>query len=278
MTPNPFALMGIVNITPDSFSDAGKFLQTENALAHVQNLIAEGAHILDFGAESSRPGAKPLSADEELQRLLPVLTAYLELSSKVRASNTAPIISVDTYHAKTAKTVLELGAHCINDISACAFDPELLEVIAHYKPGYVLMHCTHRPQIMQQHISSGNIVDAVQKFFDEQLSKLTIAGLPEENILLDVGIGFGKSLEQNLELLRHMHTFKRFGRPLLAAISMKSLLHKFLDINVDDMEARKNATSQVTGLLGMRGICFHRVHHVAECGQALRLAEVMNLE
>ncbi len=179
---------------------------------------------------------------------------------------------MDTYHAKTAATVLEMGVDCINDISACAFEPELLEVIAQYKPGYVLMHSTQRPQIMQKHISTGNILNTVQKFFEQELTRLTAAGLPEENILLDVGIGFGKSLEQNMELVRHMHTFEHFGRPILAAISMKSWLHKYLDLDVTATLARKEATSLATAFLAMRGILFHRVHHVSDCARALQLA------
>ncbi len=275
MTPNPFALMGIVNITPDSFSDGGKYVLVEDALTHAQTLATEGARILDFGAESSRPGAKPLTADEELQRLVPVLKAYLEQNSVATRAESAPYICVDTYHAKTAQVALEMGVHCINDISACAFEPQLLEIISQFKPGYVLMHCMHRPAVMQQNISSENIIHAVHNFFDEQLNRLIKAGLPEENILLDVGIGFGKSLAQNMELLRHMHSFKQFGRPMLAAISMKSLLHSFLGLNVEDVPARKHATSLATALLAMRGICFHRVHHVAECRQALQLAQAM---
>ncbi len=278
-TPNPYALMGIINVTPDSFSDGGQFIQAEKALAHAKTLVAEGAQILDVGAESSRPGAQPLTAQEELQRLLPVLTSLFAQTWVGTAAegqeSAAPLVSVDTYHAETARAVLELGAECINDISACAFEPELLEVIAEYKPGYVLMHSTARPEIMQECISTDNILDVVQRFFEKELSRLTAAGLPEENILLDVGIGFGKSLEQNLELMRNMHIFKQFGRPILAAISMKSFLHGYLALDAKDMETRAEATAIATALLGMRGICYHRVHHVQKCARALGLTKMM---
>ncbi len=267
---DPFALMGIVNLTPDSFSDGGKFVDPQIALAHAQSLVAQGAQILDLGAESSRPGAAPLTAEEELQRLTPVLSPLLACDWK-DTCHSAPIISVDTYHAKTAQVVLEAGAHCINDISACHFEPELLDIIVQYKPGYVLMHSSARPEIMQEHIAHGNILDIVQKFFEQELHRLTNAGLPETHIMLDVGVGFGKSLEQNLELLHNMHIFSHFGRHILAAVSMKSLFHNALQLDVQDLNARAEATAVATALLGQRGVRFHRVHHVRQCKQALQL-------
>ncbi len=275
-TPTPFALMGIVNLTPDSFSDGGKYVQPAKALAHAQSLHQEGAAFLDLGAESSRPGAHPLTAQEELQRLMPVLDPLLKAGTATDISpmaSSAPYISVDTYHADTAAAVLQAGVDVINDISACLFEPELLDVVAQYKPGYVLMHSSARPDIMQEHIPHGSIMDTLHHFFEKHLQRLTAAGLPEEHIVLDPGIGFGKSVEQNLEILRNMEQLQSFGRPLLAAISMKSFLHNSLQIPVEDMHTRAEATHMATALLGAKNIVYHRVHHVAQSRRALQLAQ-----
>ncbi len=279
-TPAPFALMGIVNITPDSFSDGGQYHLPAKALAHAKQLWQEGAVFLDLGAESSRPGAQPLSSEEELARLMPVLSPLLQSCTQLftkedsppTTPSTPPYISVDTYHAQTAVAVLEAGAHVINDISACLFEPELLDVVAQYKPGYVLMHSTARPQIMQDYLSSGNIMDTLQRFFEAQLQRITQAGLPEQHILLDPGIGFGKSVEQNREILCNIQQLESFGRPVLGAISMKSFLHKYLHFDASDTQARALATHNATALLGTQGICYHRVHHVIQSVRALNLA------
>ncbi len=292
-TPSPFALFGILNLTPDSFSDGGKFFAPQRALDHAHALWSQGASFLDLGAESSRPNAKPISSSEELSRLLPVLKPLLATHEKLSAlplstpSNTDfehnascqkliqfPYISVDTYHAHTAKIALQLGAHIINDISACLFEPQMLEIICEYKPGYILMHSSARPEIMQNNITKDNILKTLQFFFEKQLHRFTKAGLPEEHIMLDLGIGFGKSVEQNLTLLQNIHTFKHFGRPILAAISMKSFLHKFLKFDMEDLDTRSLATSLFTGYLGQQGIAYHRVHFVKNCLDALNIAQL----
>ncbi len=272
-TPSPFALFGIVNLTPDSFSDGGKYFTPQDALTHAQSLWEQGAQILDLGAESSRPGASPLSGMEEWQRLAPTLSSLLTWCTS--KADDAPYVSIDTYHAETAKAALEAGAHIINDISACRFEPAMLDIIAQYKPGYVLMHSFARPQFMQENIQEGNILDTLLHFFEQQLHRFTAAGLPEEHIMLDMGIGFGKSHEQNIEILQNMHLFTQFGRPILAAISMKSVLHTFLHVSAQDEEARKSATSVATSLLALQGIAYHRVHHVRPCVQALHMAQLL---
>ncbi len=301
ITPPPFVLFGIVNVTPDSFSDGGKFATPEKAHAHALSLMQQGAAIVDLGAESSRPGAAPVSEAEEQARLMPVLQALLQDSDIAKAqagtlckatlgtdlntnlsSNlgdapfaTCPLISIDTYHAATAAATLETGAHIINDISACQFDPALQEVVAHYKPGYVLMHSSGRPECMQEHIPSGPIMPHLLNFFEKKLQELTNAGLPEEHIMLDPGIGFGKSVEQNWEILQNMEALHCFGRPILAALSMKSFLHKELHIDVQDMQARAEATHVTTALLAHKGIAYHRVHHVQAAARALRIAHAL---
>ena len=194
--PAPFGVMGIVNITPDSFYDGGSRSTAEATLEHAQSLWKEGAHILDLGAESSRPGSEPLTAEQELQRLLPVLHPLLHCcqSPPENISVPAPLISVDTYHAHTARVALEAGVDIINDISACLFDADLLEVLSHFKPGYVLMHAKGQPKTMQASPHYNNVVDEVLAFFEQHLHRLTHAGLPESNIVLDPGIGLGTNL------------------------------------------------------------------------------------
>ena len=176
-TSAPFGVMGIVNLTPDSFYDGGTHDSADLGLAHAVRLHAEGADILDLGAESSRPGAQALEPEEELLRLMPVLR-------ELRREIPGAVLSVDTYHAATAAAVLEEGVQIINDISACAFDPGLLDVLVQYKPGYVLMHSQGRPDVMQQDPRYADVRSEVMAFFERGLHRLTAAGLPEEHIVL----------------------------------------------------------------------------------------------
>ncbi len=263
-TPAPFGIMGIVNITPDSFYDGGRHASTETALAHARQLMRDGAHILDLGAESSRPGAAPVSPREEQQRLLPVLR-------QLRNDGATPL-SVDTYHADTARAALEAGADIINDISACAMDPALREVILEYKPGYVLMHSQGTPETMQRAPRYTDVVDEVSAFFETHLNALAAAGLPENRIVLDPGIGFGKCMEHNVALLNHIDRFLTLGRPVLMGLSMKSLFGALLGLPADQ---RGTATQVATALLARRGVALHRVHDAAETAHTLRLVQAM---
>lgn len=263
--PAPFGVMGIVNITPDSFYDGNSHADCENARIHAEKLLHEGAHILDLGAESSRPSAKPLTDEQEQERLLPVLRA-------LRATHPAAYLSVDTYHASTAQHALEAGADCINDISACTFEPALLDVLAQFKPGYVLMHSQGRPQTMQQAPRYCAVVDEVYHFFEQHLNRLTKAGLPLDRIVLDPGIGFGKHMQHNVELLRNCERFLQLGRPLLMGISMKSFLGDMLGLPLLE---RQSATQVVTSLLAAKGAAYHRVHHVAATCQTLALTTAL---
>ena len=264
-TSAPFGLMGIVNITPDSFFDGGEHGDARLAVAHALRLRDEGADILDLGAESSRPGAPALTSDEELRRLLPVLC-------DLRTSASGVCLSVDTYHASTAEAVLRCGASIINDISGCAYDPALLDVLAQYRPGYVLMHCQGRPATMQKAPRYDDVRRDVLEFFDTALNRLVRAGLPEDRIALDPGIGFGKTLEHNLELLAHAEEWRDFGRPLLMGLSMKSLFGDLLGLPV----ARRGAVTQTaTALLWRKGVFWHRVHDVAAARQGLLVAAAL---
>lgn len=261
--PRAFGVMGIVNITPDSFFDGGIHADAPHALAHARLLLDQGADILDLGAESSRPGATELTSSQELSRLLPVLLC-------VRRQAPGATISVDTYHADTAAAALEVGADIVNDISACSFDPGLLDVLIQYKPGYVLMHGRGRPATMQDAPRYADIRREVIAFFEREMARLVRAGLPENRIVLDPGIGFGKTLEHNLALLQHPEDWKGFGRPVLMALSMKSVFGGLLGL---PPAARALPTAVATALLWAKGVFWHRVHHVAEALQSLQLAQ-----
>ncbi len=257
--------MGIVNLTPDSFYDGGAHADAEAGLGHALLLLAQGADILDLGAQSSRPGAPDITAEEEQARLLPVLRALRQ-----HPAGAGAVISVDTYRASTAAAALEAGADIINDISAARRDPALLDVLAHYKPGCVLMHCLGRPENMQDNPRYDNVVDEVARFFERELARFAAAGLGEEKIVLDPGIGFGKRLEDNLALLRDVGRFAALGRPLLVGLSMKSLFGELLDL---PLEARGPAVQTASALLAAKGVALHRVHDAAGTLRALRLAE-----
>lgn len=258
----PFGVMGILNLTPDSFYDGGRHATGEAAARQARALRDAGADMLDLGAESSRPGARPLAAGEEGGRLLPVLRA-------VRSEMPELPVSVDTVHAATAAAALDLGARVINDVSACAVDPELTDVLAQYRPGYVLMHSQGRPPDMQAQPHYEDVCLEVRRFFARELDRLVAAGLPEDRIVLDPGIGFGKTLAHNLALLAHAGDFLEFGRPLLVGLSMKSLFGGLLGLPVEE---RGPATQTASALLWERGVLWHRVHDVAGVKGALRLA------
>lgn len=271
VSPVSFVIFGIVNVTPDSFHDGGRYVSHEAAVTHALRLAAEGAHVLDIGGESSRPYAEPVPLEEELARVLPVMRGIRDGYAS-RAAGGAPLLSVDTYKAGTAAAVLDEGADIINDISACAFDPGLLDVLAHYKPGYVLMHSLGRPETMQDAPAYASVVDSLLDFFHEKMDVLVRAGLPESRILLDPGIGFGKLTEHNFEILRHIERFNALGRPVLMGLSNKSLFGGLLDLGHGQ---RGGATQVATALLASRGVLCHRVHDVAETARTLRLTQAM---
>ncbi len=257
--------MGIVNVTPDSFYDGGKYEDAGNAAAHAEFLLASGADVLDLGAESTRPGARPVAPRTEWERLEPALEAVRHTAANV-------VISIDTRHALAAAKALEAGAAIINDVSACQHDPGLVDVLAQYKPGYVLMHSQGDPANMQAAPRYSNVVAEIKYFFEKKLNELTANGVPENRIILDPGIGFGKTLEHNLEIMRRFSEFKSFGRPLMAAISMKSFLGQLLDLPLHD---REQQTAVASALLFAKGASWHRVHNPRPCVMSLLLACAM---
>jgi dihydropteroate synthase len=272
--PAPFLLAGIVNVTPDSFYDGGEHDTCEAAVACARRLADEGAHILDIGGESTRPGAPEVPEAEELARVVPVLRALGALPPRTvnGLPGPFPVLAVDTYKAKVAAAALEAGAAIINDISACLFEPALLDVVAQAKPGYVLMHSLGRPGTMQRDPRYGDVVDDILAFFEERLTVLTTAGLPEANIVLDPGIGFGKLLEHNLAILRGVERLGTLGRPVYMGLSNKSVWGMLLGHGPKE---RQQATAVATALLTARGVLVHRVHEVAPARQAALVAQAI---
>ena len=258
-------MAGIVNVTPDSFFDGGRLPDAAAAVAHGARLVAEGAAILDVGGESTRPGAPPVPLDEELRRVVPVVAAL------AKAHPLVPV-SVDTRKAGCAQAALAAGAVIVNDVSACAFDPGLLDVLVDQKPGYVLMHSQGSPETMQRDPRYADVVEEVLAFFEDRLAWLVGAGLPEDRIVLDPGIGFGKRPEHNLALLRRLDRFLVLGRPVYLGLSNKSLFGALLGLPVD---GRGLATATASALAAAKGACIHRVHDVAGVGLALRLAAAL---
>lgn len=267
--PAPFLVAGILNVTPDSFYDGGAHGLPEQAAAHAARLLAEGADMLDVGGESTRPGARPVDAVEELDRVMPVIRAALALCGD---DGQAPAVSVDTYKAEVAARALEAGAVIVNDISACRFDEGLADVLAQHKPGYVLMHSQGRPADMQKSPVYDDVVEDILAFFEERLDHLVRRGLPEARIVLDPGIGFGKTLAHNLDILRNVERFLTLGRPVYMGLSNKSLWQKLLDLGPSD---RRTATAVATALTWAKGARIHRVHEVALARQSLRIAEAI---
>lgn len=263
--PSPFLCMGIVNVTPDSFSDGGQFLDPAAAETHARRLAEEGADILDVGGESTRPGSDPITAAEEWRRVGPVLEA-------LRDNPPAAAISVDTWRAATAAKALEAGADVINDISACRFDPGLMDVLVQHQPGYVLMHTLDQPKTMQRDPQYKDVVEDVIRFLEDHLTALVKAGLDESRIVLDPGVGFGKTAAHNLALLACVNQIASLGRPVLVGLSRKRFLQEFL---VEGETDRANATQAATVLAARNGAAIHRVHDVTLTRQSLAVTAAM---
>ncbi|MBA4191708.1 MAG: dihydropteroate synthase [Planctomycetaceae bacterium] len=262
--PRPL-VMGIVNVTPDSFSDGGHFTETTNAVAHGLKLIAAGADILDVGGESTRPGAEPVPLEEELRRVVPVVAEL--------ARRTAATISVDTMKPEVAQRCLEAGAAIINDVAGFR-DPELVRVAAEHRAGVIVMHMQGTPQTMQVNPQYGDVVREVVEFFEERLRGLAKSGIPLEAVCLDPGIGFGKTLEHNLELLANLGEFARFGRPLCLGVSRKGFIGKLCGREKNERMAGSLAVSSFAAAKNEAHLL--RVHDVAATRDAAVLLEAIN--
>jgi dihydropteroate synthase len=259
-------LMGVVNVTPDSFSDGGLFLDPEAAIAHGHRLAQQGADILDVGGESTRPGAEAVGAEEERDRVAPVVAG-------LAADNGAGVpVSIDTSKASVAQATLDAGAEIVNDVTAFRTDPELAGLCGERGCGVVLMHMLGTPRTMQDNPTYDDVVDDVKAFLAERIEAAMAAGVDEERIWIDPGIGFGKTLEHNLELLRRLGELRRLGRPIVIGTSRKSFIGKLTGREVD----RRLGGTIASNVLAVRaGADVIRVHDVLELRQAITVAEVI---
>jgi dihydropteroate synthase len=258
-------IMGIVNVTPDSFSDGGRFLDTGRAVEHALKLISEGADILDIGGESTRPGAEPVEAAEELRRVLPVIRAV--------RSETKTLISIDTMKASVARAAVEAGADIINDVTGLRGDPAMLRAATECDAGLVIMHMIGTPQTMQKLPQYDDVVREVQTYFEARLHSLENAGISPERIVLDPGFGFGKTLEHNISLMRSLPELSVDERPLLVGVSRKSIIGRLLE--AEDLEDRDWPTVALTAHARELGARVVRVHDVKPNVHAMRMTEAI---
>ena len=267
--PRPALVMGIVNVTPDSFSDGGKFLSPDDAVIHALKLIEQGADILDIGGESTRPGAEPVSEAVELRRVIPVIE---KLAPQVKVP-----ISIDTTKPAVARAALAAGASIVNDVGAATrTDFTMWKIVAEYRAGYIVMHAQGSPRTMQENPAYADVVQEVGEFFSERLGTLmNEVGVPMEQVVLDVGIGFGKTLEHNLQLLAGLRSFTKWRRPLLIGVSRKSFIQKLLAVPVEE---RLPASLACTTLALLAGAQIIRTHDVPETVQAVRMTEAVLAE
>ena len=256
-----YRIMGVVNVTPDSFSDGGHYLDAAAAIAHGLELEAEGAAILDVGGESTRPGAAPVSELEELRRVIPVIEGLIDAGTRAQ-------ISIDTSKSAVAARALQAGATLVNDVTAFRGDPEIAAVVAEGQADCCLMHMLGTPRTMQDDPHYDDVVGEVKAFLEERMSFAIDHGIPEQKILLDPGIGFGKTVDHNLELLRRLGELVELGRPIVIGTSRKSFLGRLTGREVDDRVAATIATNV---LAYERGARVFRVHDVAPVHDALVL-------
>jgi dihydropteroate synthase len=261
-------VMGIVNVTPDSFSDGGQFATPENAVAHALRLVEEGADLLDIGGESTRPGAEPVSVDDELRRVVPVVQA---LAGRV----TVPI-SVDTSKAAVARACLSTGAEVINDVTALAGDPDMVATAQDAGAGVILMHMQGTPRTMQQNPNYEDVVGDIKIFLDERLKAVTAAGLNRSQAVLDPGIGFGKTQAHNLELLARLDEFRSLGRPVCLGVSRKGGIGKILNRPVG--ERLFGSLAVLCHAMSRHAVQIIRVHDVAATRDVVRMWEAIEAQ
>ena len=262
--PRPALVMGIVNVTPDSFSDGGQFFDADAAVEHGLELIQQGADMLDIGGESTRPNAVPVGEVEELRRVIPVIQ---QLAARVKIP-----LSIDTTKPAVARAALQAGASLVNDVAANRADDAMWRVVAEAQAGYVCMHMQGTPPTMQANPVYADVVREVGEFFFERLERMSGCGLSREQIILDVGIGFGKTLEHNLQLLAGLEHFQTFDRPLLVGASCKSFIGKLLGVVAAD---RLPASLACACRAVEAGAQIIRAHDVVETVQAVRMTEAL---
>ncbi len=263
--PGP-VVVGILNVTPDSFSDGGDFLDPEAAAEHAAAMLDEGAEILDLGGESTRPGSNPVSQDEEIRRLIPVI-------ERILAVRPGAVISVDTYRSGTATAALGAGARLINDVTALRGDPRMASVVKEAACPVILMHMQGQPRTMQKEPHYEDVVREVRDFLAQRAESAVAAGIGPENIIVDPGIGFGKNLEHNLDLLQNLDAIADLGFPVLIGASRKTFIGRIT--GVQEAKERVFGTVATTVLAYERGATFFRVHDVCANREALAAAKAI---
>jgi dihydropteroate synthase len=254
-------IMGVLNLTPDSFYDGGRNNSTVNALRKTEQLLSEGADILDLGAYSSRPGAEHITEEMELERMIPVIRAITKEFPKA-------LLSIDTFRSGIAKVAVGEGADMINDISAGAMDPFMFQTIAELKVPYILMHMRGTPQTMASQTNYTNLIVEIAQYFAEKIQTLKELGV--KDLIIDPGFGFAKTLEQNYELLGKLEHLKIIGHPVMVALSRKSMIYKLLET---DAEHALNGTTAANTIALMQGANILRVHDVHAAKEAIKIVE-----
>lgn len=264
MTPHT-KIMGILNVTPDSFSDGGKWTGEKALEARIEQLLSEGADIIDVGGESTRPFAEPVSAADELARVIPAIR-------KIRVCSNLPI-SIDTTKAVVAREALAAGATMINDISALRFDPAMIDVARSFDGPIIIMHMQGVPGDMQDRPQYQDVVAEINEFLGERLAWMESQGVGRARIIVDPGVGFGKTLEHNLSILRNIHAFTMHGRPVLIGHSRKSFLGQLLDVSMDERDC---PTALISAFCSQQDVDFLRVHAVRPTRDAIALASALS--
>lgn len=256
--------MGIINVTPDSFSDGGKFTTEEHILSQINTMVNAGADIIDVGGESTRPFAEAVTVDEELRRIIPAIKT-------IRQHHTIPI-SIDTTKAEVARQAIESGADIINDISALRFDPQMVDVVRQFNTPVIIMHMKGTPSDMQINPEYDDIMTETVAFLQERIDWATAQGIQHDKIIIDPGIGFGKTVAHNLTIVKHLSDLKKLNCPILVGHSRKSFIGKILDLEIDE---RDTASATLSAICIMNGASIVRVHDVKKTIQAVRIAEAM---
>ena len=257
-------LMGILNVTPDSFSDGGKFLNPKDAIKQALIMAEQGADIIDVGGESTRPGSDSVPLEEELRRVMPVIEEI--------AKNTDIPISIDTYKSEVALRALDAGAEMVNDISALRFDPQMKKIISKYDIPVILMHIKGTPKNMQDNPHYDNVIQEILDYLKESIQMAENSGIDKDKIIIDPGIGFGKRVKDNLEILRNLDKFTSLGKPILLGLSRKSFIGKVLDLPLDQRLEGSLAALAVAVLNGAKLL---RVHDIKESKRAAQMADAI---
>jgi len=261
-------IMGILNVTPDSFSDGGRYLDRKTAIDHALKMVDEGADIIDIGGESTRPGAEPVPLEEELNRTIPVIEA---ISKKISVP-----VSIDTYKAEVARQAIQAGATIVNDISGLRFDPEMASVVAETGAAVVVMHIKGTPRDMQKNPEYQDLFGEIIEYLRGSIEIAKKAGVPEERIIIDPGIGFGKRPEHNLQIINRLDRFSVLGRPILVGTSRKSFIGLILD-NLPPSE-RIEGTAASVAISVFNGASIVRVHDVKTMSRVVRVADAIRNE